>query len=61
MSSPSLCLWHGRVAGVDSLLGLFSVGFGIALLGPMAPIIPVEEDTILAEITVDDFAMAEVH
>lgn len=57
---PSLCLWHGSVAGVGSLLGLFSVGFGVALVGPMAPIIPVEEDTIPAEITVDGFVMAEV-
>jgi len=60
MSSPSLCLWYGRVAGVTSLLGLFSVGFGIALVGPNAPIAPVEEDTIPAEITVDSFAMVEV-
>ena len=51
-----LCLWYGRVADVGSLLELFSVGFGIALVGPVAPIIPVEEDTIPAEMTVDDFA-----
>ena len=57
---PLFFLWNGRVASVSSFLGLFSVGFGIALVGPMAPIIPVEEDTILAEMTVDDFAMAEV-
>ena len=60
MSSPSLCLWHRRVAGVGPLLGLFSMGFGIVLVGPMAPIIPVGEDTTLAEMTVVDFAMPEV-
>ena len=59
MSSPSLCLWYGRVADFGSLLELFSVGFGIALIGPVAPIIPIEEDTIPAELTLDDFAMVE--
>jgi len=58
--SPSHCLWRGRVARVGTLLGLFSVGFGIALVGPMALIIPVEEETIPAEMTGTDLTIADV-
>jgi len=50
--------WEG-VAGTSSLLALLSVRLGIALVGPMAPIIPAEEGTIPAEMSVDDSVMIE--
>jgi len=59
VSLSSSLSWEG-VAGDGSLLGLFYVGFEIALVGLMAPIIFAEEDTIPEEMTVDDFVMAEV-
>jgi len=59
VSLSSSLSWEG-VVGDGSLLGLFYVGFEIALVGLMAPIIFAEEDTIPEEMTVDDFVMAEV-
>ena len=43
-----------------SFAGAVSVGFEIVLVGQMAPIIPMEEETIPAEMTVDDSVMLEV-